>query len=199
MPATATTAAPAASNGTLPTTTNNNNTGTKKSATTPEKKYICVHCGRGFSRSEHRSRHERSRTYQSQLFSFLLGGRYFFESFWVAVSMVGEENGEEWGTEEQQQQLLQQPLKRFQRALLEMELDHIILTLILTQDVALAVDFDCRLLTFYLWFDRYQGATIQMSKMSKHFRSSRSFIKTWSYCTCKGWWYTFVKWSKEKE
>lgn len=51
---TASTATPAATNGASPTTA-------KKPALAPEKKYICVHCGRGFSRSEHRSRHERSR------------------------------------------------------------------------------------------------------------------------------------------
>lgn len=34
----------------------------KKSATAPEKKYKCQFCNRAFSRSEHRSRHERSHT-----------------------------------------------------------------------------------------------------------------------------------------
>ena len=34
---------------------------TKKSSGVPEKKYKCQFCNRAFSRSEHRSRHERSR------------------------------------------------------------------------------------------------------------------------------------------
>ncbi|KIV94016.1 hypothetical protein, variant [Exophiala mesophila] len=34
----------------------------KKAATVPEKKYKCQYCNRAFSRSEHRSRHERSHT-----------------------------------------------------------------------------------------------------------------------------------------
>lgn len=42
-------------------------TPTRKAATVPEKKYKCQYCNRAFSRSEHRSRHERSRK-----FSFLL-------------------------------------------------------------------------------------------------------------------------------
>ncbi len=36
----------------------------KKAASAPEKKYKCQYCNRAFSRSEHRSRHERSRKYQ---------------------------------------------------------------------------------------------------------------------------------------
>jgi hypothetical protein len=35
--------------------------GAKKSANPPERKYKCQFCNRAFSRSEHRSRHERSR------------------------------------------------------------------------------------------------------------------------------------------
>jgi len=35
----------------------------KSSSTVPEKKYKCQFCNRAFSRSEHRSRHERSREY----------------------------------------------------------------------------------------------------------------------------------------
>ena len=34
---------------------------TRKSGAAPEKKYKCQFCNRAFSRSEHRSRHERSR------------------------------------------------------------------------------------------------------------------------------------------
>lgn len=33
----------------------------RKSGSAPEKKYKCQFCNRAFSRSEHRSRHERSR------------------------------------------------------------------------------------------------------------------------------------------
>lgn len=43
----------------------------KKAAATPEKKYKCTFCSRAFSRSEHRSRHERSRKF----FSFLSSQR----------------------------------------------------------------------------------------------------------------------------
>lgn len=35
--------------------------GVRKSSLAPEKKYKCQFCNRAFSRSEHRSRHERSR------------------------------------------------------------------------------------------------------------------------------------------
>src|SRR6266516_4283587 len=35
----------------------------KKGALAPEKKYKCQFCNRAFSRSEHRSRHERSRKF----------------------------------------------------------------------------------------------------------------------------------------
>lgn len=38
--------------------------GVRKSSLAPEKKYKCQFCNRAFSRSEHRSRHERSRTYR---------------------------------------------------------------------------------------------------------------------------------------
>ena len=38
-------------------------TPSKKIATAPEKKYKCQFCNRAFSRSEHRSRHERSRKF----------------------------------------------------------------------------------------------------------------------------------------
>ena len=38
-------------------------TPTKKATATPEKKYKCQFCSRAFSRSEHRSRHERSRKF----------------------------------------------------------------------------------------------------------------------------------------
>ena len=46
----------------------------KKAAPTPDKKYKCQFCARAFSRSEHRSRHERSR-------KFLI----FFIFFWVPL------------------------------------------------------------------------------------------------------------------
>ena len=42
-------------------------TPTKKSSTAPEKKYKCQYCSRAFSRSEHRSRHERSRKFSHPL------------------------------------------------------------------------------------------------------------------------------------
>ena len=35
----------------------------KKTVATPDKKYKCQFCNRAFSRSEHRSRHERSRKF----------------------------------------------------------------------------------------------------------------------------------------
>jgi len=35
----------------------------RKSGSAPEKKYKCQFCNRAFSRSEHRSRHERSREF----------------------------------------------------------------------------------------------------------------------------------------
>jgi uncharacterized Zn-finger protein len=35
--------------------------GVRKASLAPEKKYKCQFCNRAFSRSEHRSRHERSR------------------------------------------------------------------------------------------------------------------------------------------
>jgi hypothetical protein len=35
----------------------------RKTGSAPEKKYKCQFCNRAFSRSEHRSRHERSREY----------------------------------------------------------------------------------------------------------------------------------------
>lgn len=38
----------------------------RKASLAPERKYKCQFCNRAFSRSEHRSRHERSRRYQSQ-------------------------------------------------------------------------------------------------------------------------------------
>lgn len=38
------------------------NTSPRKVANVPEKKYKCQYCARAFSRSEHRSRHERSHT-----------------------------------------------------------------------------------------------------------------------------------------
>lgn len=37
--------------------------GSRKASLVPERKYKCQFCNRAFSRSEHRSRHERSRTY----------------------------------------------------------------------------------------------------------------------------------------
>lgn len=39
----------------------------RKSSLAPEKKYKCQFCNRAFSRSEHRSRHERSRKFMSSL------------------------------------------------------------------------------------------------------------------------------------
>ena len=44
----------------------------KSSAIAPEKKYKCQFCNRAFSRSEHRSRHERSRKLSSLVFFLLL-------------------------------------------------------------------------------------------------------------------------------
>ncbi|KAI9731030.1 MAG: hypothetical protein M1834_005493 [Cirrosporium novae-zelandiae] len=41
---------------------NSTSTTSRKSATAPERKYKCQFCNRAFSRSEHRSRHERSHT-----------------------------------------------------------------------------------------------------------------------------------------
>lgn len=38
----------------------------RKASLAPERKYKCQFCNRAFSRSEHRSRHERSRRYPSQ-------------------------------------------------------------------------------------------------------------------------------------
>ena len=35
---------------------------------------------------------------------------------------------------------------------------------------------------------RYQRTSFQVSKMPKHFCSSRSFVTTRSYCARKGWW-----------
>lgn len=40
-------------------------TPTRKPSTAPEKKYKCQFCNRAFSRSEHRSRHERSRKFRT--------------------------------------------------------------------------------------------------------------------------------------
>ena len=40
----------------------------------PEKKYKCQFCNRAFSRSEHRSRHERSRKSSSIVATLLLDG-----------------------------------------------------------------------------------------------------------------------------
>jgi uncharacterized Zn-finger protein len=37
----------------------------RKTGAAPEKKYKCQFCNRAFSRSEHRSRHERSRKWVS--------------------------------------------------------------------------------------------------------------------------------------
>lgn len=56
MPATATASAAAASAPSAPSVTTS-----RKSSAVPEKKYKCQFCNRAFSRSEHRSRHERSR------------------------------------------------------------------------------------------------------------------------------------------
>jgi uncharacterized Zn-finger protein len=39
----------------------NSSPAARKSGSAPEKKYKCQFCNRAFSRSEHRSRHERSR------------------------------------------------------------------------------------------------------------------------------------------
>lgn len=39
----------------------------RKTSLAPERKYKCQFCARAFSRSEHRSRHERSRTYFSTI------------------------------------------------------------------------------------------------------------------------------------
>jgi hypothetical protein len=39
----------------------------KTSATQPDRKYKCQYCARAFSRSEHRSRHERSRMWRETL------------------------------------------------------------------------------------------------------------------------------------
>lgn len=56
MPATATASASAASAPSAPSVTPG-----RKTSAVPEKKYKCQFCNRAFSRSEHRSRHERSR------------------------------------------------------------------------------------------------------------------------------------------
>ena len=56
MPANATNAA-------APTASPSSTSPTKKSGGVPEKKYKCQFCNRAFSRSEHRSRHERSRKF----------------------------------------------------------------------------------------------------------------------------------------
>ena len=61
MPAAAAASTAAAS------TSTSTSTPTKKSSTAPEKKYKCQYCSRAFSRSEHRSRHERSRKFSHPL------------------------------------------------------------------------------------------------------------------------------------
>ena len=58
MPAAAMTVLPAAASGSATAATIATS---RKSNATPEKKYKCQFCNRAFSRSEHRSRHERSR------------------------------------------------------------------------------------------------------------------------------------------
>ena len=65
MPAAAMTVLPAAASGSATAATI---ASSRKSNVTPEKKYKCQFCNRAFSRSEHRSRHERSRMSRCSLF-----------------------------------------------------------------------------------------------------------------------------------
>lgn len=68
---------PATASATAPTATAANPS--RKTATVPEKKYKCQFCNRAFSRSEHRSRHERSRMFSPTLVYFTVGleGRWW--------------------------------------------------------------------------------------------------------------------------
>ena len=54
----------------------------KKPATAPEKKYKCQFCSRAFSRSEHRSRHERSRKFIYSLVNVGLSDGCSCDSVW---------------------------------------------------------------------------------------------------------------------
>jgi hypothetical protein len=50
--------------------TSTTNPSPRKAASAPEKKYKCQFCNRAFSRSEHRSRHERSRKSRNYFFAW---------------------------------------------------------------------------------------------------------------------------------
>ena len=56
----------------------------RKTPTAPEKKYKCQFCNRAFSRSEHRSRHERSRKFEPRHLSRL----FFFLVYWCEVGRL---------------------------------------------------------------------------------------------------------------
>ena len=64
----------------------------KKTASTPDKKYKCQFCARAFSRSEHRSRHERSRKLAFPFFFIYLvvGGVKNAVPWWGIVAFCAE-------------------------------------------------------------------------------------------------------------